>query len=81
MIFTTRGRLLAAASDSVNGLADIVKYWLEETPTGRAVYDDQLQAVALYQFDEATAQYINMGQMPTNSRKDLIAKVRVLGAR
>lgn len=81
LLLTTRGRVLAAASDSVNGLADKLYYFLKDTAAGRAVYDDQLRAIALYVFDPATAQYINVGQLPTNSRKDAVAKARELGAR
>ena len=81
IIFTTRGRQLAAAADSVNGLGDMVKYWFINDPVGRSVYDDQIQAVAIYEFDDSTAQYINIGQMTSNSRADAVAKIRILGAR
>lgn len=81
ILTTTAGKFMPATSDTVNGLADMVYYWLNNTPAGRSVYNDQMRIVGLYEFDLATAQYILVGQYLTNSRKDLIAKVRLLGAR
>lgn len=81
ILITLRGRQLAASLDSVNGLSDAVRYWFLSTPQGRAVYDDQVRAVALYQFDQATGQYVNVGQRVANSRKQALEAIRILGAR
>lgn len=81
ILTTISGRYLAATSDSVNGLADIVYYWFLNTPQGRSIYDDQVRNVALYEYNLASAQYVNVGQLPADSRKQAISQVRVLGAR
>lgn len=81
LLTTIRGRYIAASLDSVNGLADAMYYWYTSTAAGRAIYDDQVRNVALYEFDPSTAQYVNVGQLPAKSRKDSLAQVRLLGAR
>lgn len=81
IITTIRGRYLAASSDSVNGMADTVYYYLVNTPAGQAIYDDQVRSVGLYEFDTATGQYIPLQQSPATSRKDVLSKLRLMGAR
>lgn len=81
IITTTGGRYLAASSDSVNGMADTVYYFLTGTPAGRAIYDDQVRSVGLYEFDIATGQYIPLQQLPATNRKDILSKLRLMGAR
>lgn len=69
-----------AASNTVNNLVSMVEQWLEQS-IGQSVYDDQVQAVVLYQLDEATGNYKLDKSLPANSRQDIIRKVRTLGGR
>lgn len=70
-----------AASNSVNGLASLVAQWLENNSAGRSVYDDTVQKVVLYQLDPEQGNYMRSQELLANSRKDIIRKIRALGAR
>ena len=79
-INTTQGNYFAAASNSVNGLTNLVKNYLE-SPTGRAIYDDQVRGVTILNLDRATGGYIRSGQASATSRQDILNKLYELGAR
>ncbi len=70
-----------AASSTVNELVALVKQWLEGTADGRSVYDDQVQAVDLYELDPKTGSYKRSARLPVVDRPDILTKVRALGGR
>jgi hypothetical protein len=78
---TTRGGYYVAASNSVNGLSDMVKKWFNDSPIGRSVYDDMVQYVVLMQLDKDTGQYVREKKLPAGDRRAAIAQVRAMGAR
>lgn len=82
---TTRGNHYAGGSDTVNGLAGIVSEWLERSSVGRSIYDDQVRIVHIYELRKrdkyGNGEYVRSNKLPATSRKDIITKVRALGAR
>ena len=70
-----------AASNSVNGLATQVSKWLEETSVGRSIYDDSVRSVDLYELDPKYGNYKRSDSLPAVDRRDIVRKVRALGAR
>ena len=70
-----------AASNSVNGLASLVKQWLDGTSAGRSVYDDSVRSVVLYELDKKQGDYKRSESLAASDRRDIISKVRALGAR
>ncbi len=80
-IQTTRGGYFASASNTVNGLAPLVASWLERTSVGRSVYDDVVKAVILYVLDKKQGNYVRSASLPADNRRDIIKKIRMLGAR
>lgn len=80
-IVTTRGRFWAASSNSVNGLARVVQYWLDTSAAGRAVYDDQVQGVQMYKFEPELKDFTRVSWQAAHNRKDIVREVRKLGAR
>ena len=79
-INTTQGNYFAAASNSVNGLADLVRAYFDTT-TGRAIYDDQIRGVTIMNLDRDTGSYVRSGQATATSRQDVINKLYELGGR
>jgi hypothetical protein len=80
-IHTSRESHLAAFGASVNGLANTVKAWLENTPEGRSIYDDQVRFVEIYVLDEKKGSYVSSEKVAATSRKDLTDKLYEIGAR
>lgn len=80
-LITARASYFMAASNTVNDLVRLVKQWLETTAEGRSVYDDQAQAVDLYELDPKRGDYVRSARLPVTSREDIITKVRELGGR
>ena len=80
-VATTRGIYYAAAANSVNGLVDLVRKWLDESSAGRSVYDDMVREVVLMQLDDESGMYQTEQRVPASNRKDIIAKLRALDGR
>lgn len=80
-LITARASYFMAASGTVNDLVTLVKQWLDTTADGRSVYDDQVQAVDLYELDPKRGEYIRSARLPVADRADIITKVRELGGR
>ena len=81
IVQTRRGGYSVASVNSVNDLVGVVRDWLDNTPAGRSVYDDQVHAVILYQLDPETGAYVMDRRRPATSRKDIIKQTRLLGGR
>lgn len=79
-INTTQGNFFAAASNSVNGLGDLVRSFFE-SPSGAAIYDDQVRGVTIMNLDRKTGAYVRSGQATATSRQDAINKIYELGGR
>lgn len=79
-IITTQGSHYAAGSNSVNGLVDKVREYFR-TPTGQAIYDDQVRGVVIMNLDRETGNYIRGGRATATSRQDALNKLYELGAR
>ena len=79
-IITTQGNIFAAASNSVNGLGDKVKEFLN-SPSGLAIYDDQVRGVVIMNLDRNTGNYVRSGQATATSRQDVTNKIYELGGR
>lgn len=75
------GSFTMAAVDTINGLANEVIAWLENTSQGRSIYDDQVQDVILYELDPDTGSYKFSEKLPATGRVDIVRKARELGAR
>lgn len=80
-INTPYGGYYAAASNTVNDLVDLIKYWLERTSAGVYLPPEVKGTVTLQQIDPATGAYQNQKQLPFKDREDIITQVRLLGAR
>lgn len=70
-----------AAANSVNGLSNLVLDWFNNTSVGRSVDDNMVRAVVLMQLDPKTGSYVRDAKLPATDRRNVIAQVRVLGAR
>lgn len=81
LLQTTRGSYYVAASNSVNGLANLVLDWFNNSSAGRSVYDDMVKTVSLMKLNPDTGAYEHDASLPVTDRKDVLAKVRLLGAR
>ncbi len=78
---TVTGDYIIAASDTVNDLVDQAKYWLGSTSTGMQLTDGQVRSITLQELDPATGAYVNGESLPVEDKKDILAQVRLLGAR
>ena len=80
-INTPNGGYYVAASNTVNDLVSLVKYWLERTSAGMYLPSEVTGRVVLQELDEATGAYQRSEILPFEDKKDIITKVRQLGGR
>jgi len=80
-INTPTGGYNAAASNTVNNLVELIKYWLERTSAGVYLPPDVKGTVTLQMLDETTGAYKKQESLAFEDKGDIITKVRKLGAR
>lgn len=78
---TRQGSFIIAASDTVNDLVDRAKAWMGTTDQSGALTDNDVQEVALMEVNPETGDFTDMEVLPVEDKKDVITKVRQLGAR
>lgn len=81
LLRTTGGDFIIAASDTVNDLVDQARYWLNATDTGAQLTDGQVRSVILQELDPATGAYVDGTELPVQTKQQVIAQARVIGAR
>jgi hypothetical protein len=69
---TAQRLFLIGAADVIQELQPILAQWFAQTIAGRSVYDDQVRAVLLYQYDPQSNSYIRRGVLPAGNRQDAI---------
>lgn len=70
LILQTNTRyFVLGGADQINQLPQVLAYWFAQSISGRSVYDDQVKAVLLYEFDPMTNSYQLKGQEPAQSRQ------------
>lgn len=78
---TASGGAVMAASNTVNDLVDLVKYWLTRTSTGMYLPPDVRGTVQLHELDEVTGAYRRGAGFSFKNKKDIVTQVRKLGGR
>lgn len=81
MLETTQGDFVIAASDTVNGLYDQAKNFLNISDQGAQINDGQVDKVTLQEVDPNTGDYVDGQSYPVTDKKDVLAKVHLMGAR
>lgn len=81
LLRATDGDHVLGASDTVNDLVDQAKIWLNSTSGGSAITDAQVRSIILQEVDPTTGAYVDGEELPVESRADIVAQARTLGAR
>lgn len=81
LLRTTEGDHILGASDTVNDLVDQAKAWMGASTAGGALLDSQVRSIILQQVDPQTGAYVDGEELPVESKQDVIAQARNLGAR
>lgn len=81
LLRTTDGDHILGASDTVNDLVDQAKIWLNATDAGAAITDAMVRSIILQEVDPATGAYVDGEELPVESKQDVVAQARNLGAR
>ena len=77
----TDGDHVLGASDTVNDLVEQAKIWLNATDAGAAITDAMVRSIILQEVDPATGNYVDGEELPVESKQDVVAQARNLGAR
>lgn len=72
---TSRRLYSVGTADTLPDLAQVLRRWLATSRAASTVYDDEIKAVMVYQFDPQTDAYIKRGTMPATSRIDAINQI------
>ena len=75
------GDHVIAASDTVNDMVDQARYWINVSPAGMKMLDNDVQSLILQEVDPATGAYVDSKELPVEDKKDIITKARQLGSR
>jgi hypothetical protein len=81
LLRATDGDHVMAASDTVNDLVEQSKIWLNATDEGATITDASVRSIILQQVDPATGAYVDGEELPVESKQDVVAQARNLGAR
>lgn len=81
LLRATDGDHVMAASDTVNDLVEQSKIWLNATDAGAAITDASVRSIILQEVDPATGAYVDGEELPVESKQDVVAQARNLGAR
>ena len=77
----TDGDHVLGASDTVNDLVEQAKIWLNATDAGAAITDAMVRSIILQEVDLVTGNYVDGEELPVESKQDVVAQARNLGAR
>lgn len=72
---------IIAASNTVNDLVNLSKYWLTNTNAGLQLPSNVSGILTLQQLDPATGAYVTSERAEYKSKKDIITQLRKLGGR
>lgn len=72
---------VVAASNTVNDLVNLTKWWFENTTDGQYMPYEFDGFIILQQLDEVTGSYKGQEQLPVKGKEDVITQLRILGGR
>ena len=75
------GNYVVAASDTVNNLVSLVKYWMENTSAGMYLPEESSGTVVVHVLDPATGAYKVGKGASYKDKDDIITQLRKMGAR
>lgn len=78
---TTQGDFVIAASDTVNDLYDQAKNWMNISDEAARITDGQIRSCTLQEVDPNTGNYVDSKSYPCSDKKEVLAKVHLMGAR
>ena len=80
-VSTAGAGYVVAASNTVNNLVALTKYWLENTSAGMSLADDITGTVTIHHLDPDTGAYKRGAGKSFKDKDDILAKLREMGAR
>lgn len=80
-LYSQTGGYAVAASNTVNNLVELVKYWMERTSAGIYLPEDAAGTIAIHILDEDTGSYKAGKGLSFKDKDDIITQLRKLGAR
>lgn len=78
---TPAGAFIMAASNTVNNLVELAKYWLTRTNAGIYLPPEVRGTVQIHELDEATGAYRRSVGKSFKNKKDIITQLRKMGGR
>lgn len=80
-INTPAGGFVAAASNTVNNLVQLVRYWMESTSVGMSLDEEVKGTVSIHTLNPETGAYVRGSGKSFEDKRDIITKLREMGAR
>jgi len=75
------GNYIVAASNTVNNLVSLVKYWMQNTSAGLYLPEESSGTVTVHVLDENTGAYRAGKGLSYKDKADIITQLRKMGAR
>lgn len=80
-LYSRAGSYAVAASNTVNDLVSLTKYWLDRTSAGIYLPEESNGTIAIHVLDETTGAYKAGKGLPFKDKDDIITQLRKMGAR